>query len=411
MTLRLYYHDPYLREFSAVVLAERQHGDKPAVTLDRTIFYPTSGGQPHDTGFLGQARILDVQEEEGTGAILHILDSPIPLGPVAGRIDWDRRFDHMQQHTGQHILSQAFVRVAQAPTVSFHLGEETSTIDLELPQPTSSLMRDAEDLASQIVFEDRPVHVLTADREALRTLGVRKESQREGDIRVIDVEGFDRSPCGGTHVRRSGEIGIIAILGFERYKGGTRAEFACGGRALRTFRRDHEVLKELARLHSAHPYETPRLTEKLLQERAALTRETAKLRDQAQDWEALELLSRADKLGEAALVCRSFSGRTIESLKVLAQKITARSPSVAILGQVQDAAQLVVARSSNLPGDCGAAVKEAAARLGGRGGGRPDIAQAGGIAAGALQSWFDALQEHFRASMIKENPQGKEHDR
>jgi len=249
MTNRLYYDDSYLKEFTAVVLAASNEGGKPAVVLDRTAFYPTSGGQPHDTGTLGRARVLNV-EETPSGDIIHILDSPLQPGPVSGLVDWERRFDHMQQHTGQHILSQAFIVAAQAQTVSFHLGQETSTIDIDLPDPSPQIVEKAESLATGIVFENRPVQVLKVDRAKLSELGVRKESQREGEIRVIDVEGFDRSPCGGTHVRRTGEIGLIALLGLERYKGGTRVEFVCGGRALKVFRTENGILKELGRLCS-----------------------------------------------------------------------------------------------------------------------------------------------------------------
>jgi alanyl-tRNA synthetase len=397
MTIHLYYDDSYLTEFSGVVLEQRKLGEKNAVILDQTAFYPTSGGQPHDTGTLGPARVIEV-EEDPSGVILHLVDGPVPLGSVLGRIDWERRFDHMQQHTGQHILSQAFIKVAQAATVSFHLGKETSTIDIELRQAASSLMEEAEDLATRIVFEDRLVKVLKVDRGGLAALGVRKESAREGEIRVIDVDGFDRSPCGGTHVRHTGEIGMIAILGYEHYKGGTRVEFACGGRALRILRTDHELLKELGKLYSSHPSELQRLTEKFFQERTALSRENAKLQDQIFDLEAQGLVNRADKTRRAILVCASFPGRTLESVKILAQKVAACPRAIAILAALQETAQLVVARNSEAAGDCGAAIKQAVARLGGKGGGKPEIAHAGGIAAAALDAWFQDLEAYFRSA-------------
>jgi alanyl-tRNA synthetase len=394
MTVHLYYHDSYLTEFTATVLEGRARGDKHAVVLDRTAFYPTSGGQPHDTGMLGSARVLEVEEDED-GFVLHILDSSLPQGPISGRIDWERRFDHMQQHTGQHILSQAFLKVAQAPTVSFHLGQESCTIDIELAQPDAALMQEAEEQASRVVFEDRPVHVLNVDRSELAALGVRKESQREGILRVIDVADFDRSPCGGTHVRRTGEIGMISVLDFERYKGGTRVEFACGTRVLRTLRKDHEVLKILGKFHSTHPYELPRLVEKLQEERSTLARENSRLEERILIMEAFELTNMAEGKGGKAFVKRRYSDRTIESVKLLAQKIAAIPGAVAILGLAQNGAQVVVAKSVDVPGNCGAAIKEIAARLGGKGGGRPELAQAGGIPESALDSWLDALEQHF----------------
>jgi len=394
MTIHLYYEDSYLTEFSATVVERRVRGDKHSAVLDRTAFYPTSGGQPYDTGKLGDARVTEVEEDEN-GMILHILESPVPLGPVSGRIDWTRRFDHMQQHTGQHILSQAFLQVVQAATVSFHLGEESCTIDIELAAPTADLMRAAEEEASRVVFEDRSVDVLNVDRSELAALGVRKESQREGILRVVDVAGYDRSPCGGTHVRRTGEIGLISVLDFERYKGGTRVEFACGRRVLGILRKDREVLKTLGKLHSAHPYELPRLMEKLQDERSALTRENSRLREQSSEMEALDLVNRTERTEGKALVKRRYSDRTLESVKLLAQKVAALPGAVAILGLEQNEAQIVVSRSADVTGNCGAAVKEIAARLGGRGGGRPEVAQAGGIPKGSLDAWLDALEHYF----------------
>jgi len=389
-TQHLYYEDSYCREFSAAVVEVRAKGDRRMAVLDRSAFYPASGGQPHDTGTLGTVRVLEV-EEDGAGTILHLVDSEIGLGPVTGHIDWERRFDHMQQHTGQHILSQAFIQVAAAPTLSFHLGQESCTIDVDLAQPAPSVMREAEDLACRVVFEDRPVHILTVNRAGLAALGVRRVSARESEIRVIDVEGFDRSPCGGTHVRRSGEIGMIAVLGFERYKGGTRVEFACGGRALTTLRNDHEVLRTLGRLVSGHRYELPRLTEKLLEERSTLARENSRLQEQILETEAAELVRHADRSTGKAVVQARFSDRGLETIKVLAQKIAAHPGAVAILVVVQDSAQIVVAKSSDVPGDCGTAVKDTTKRLGGRGGGRPELAQAGGIPLSALDAWIQSV--------------------
>jgi alanyl-tRNA synthetase len=199
MTERLYYSDSYLLEFTATVQAQEARGKNTAVALNRTAFYPASGGQPGDTGTLGEAHVLDV-EETASGDVVHLLDAPLPPGSVAGHVDWERRFDHMQQHSGQHVLSQAFLRTAGAETASFHLGRETSTIDIALARPSPDQIRTAEALATRIVFEDRPVSVINARPEQLNGLGLRKESSRQGEIRVIDIEAFDRSPCGGTHV-------------------------------------------------------------------------------------------------------------------------------------------------------------------------------------------------------------------
>jgi alanyl-tRNA synthetase len=394
LTLRLYYEDSYLTRFSANVVDSFLFNAQPAVALDQTAFYPTSGGQPYDTGVLGTSRVTKVEEDD-SGRIAHILNAPLPPGPVSGLIDWSRRFDHMQQHTGQHILSQAFIQVAQLPTISFHLGTETSTIDLEQPVASNSLIQEVEELASRIVFEDRPVQTLTVGAGDLAALGVRKESQRTGDIRVIDVEGFDRSPCGGTHVRRSGEIGLVSILGHERYKGGTRVEFACGGRALRILRTDHEILKALGNLYSGKPDDLPRLATKALEERSQLGRENSRLREELLDFEARELLVAARKIAGLLIVRKSFANRDLESLKVLAQRLAAREGVLAVLALLNDTGQVVVARSRDVAGDSGDAIRKTAAKLGGRGGGRPELAQAGGLPSERLDDWLQSVEDYF----------------
>ena len=407
MTKHLYYQDSYLTEFTANVLEQSQSGGKPAVFLDQTAFYPDSGGQPCDTGMLDGARVVAV-EEDAEGRILHVLESATASRAVCGRIDWARRFDHMQQHTGQHILSQAFLRIAGGNTLSFHLGQQSATIDLDLPQPDPAILQEAEELASRIVFEDRAVHVLNVRRDELGALGVRKETQRDGDVRVIDIEGFDRSPCGGTHVRRTGEIGLIFILGSERYKGGVRVEFVCGGRVLLAFRKDHTVLRELGKLLSSHPHQLPEVMDKLLQERVVLQREKTHMEDRVLEMEAQELLRQAEPRGGMVAVCKCFRDRKIESLKALAQKVAAEPRSLAVFWAVSESAQLVVARGPGLAADCGKGVKQVTAKLGGKGGGRPELAQAGGIALPAIDAWSQALMEYFQSCM-QEQDGGADH--
>jgi len=301
----------------------------------------------------------------------------------------------MQQHSGQHILSQAFIAVAHAQTLSFHMGAETSTIDIDLAQPSPTQMEEAQTLATNVVFQNRAVHILATDRDSLSSLGVRKESQREGEIRVIDIEGFDRSPCGGTHIRSTGEIGAIFVSNFERYKGGTRVEFAAGGRVLKLLQKDHALLRHLARIHSAAPDTLVEIAEKCLQERTALIRENDLLEGRLLEMEASDLLQSASRTERGCVVYRTVSGRKLENIKVLAQKLTVNPGVVAILG-ISDACQIVLARSKDLPGNCGDAIKKVAAVLGGKGGGRPELAQAGGFPADCLDSWMKALSEYFR---------------
>jgi len=316
------------------------------------------------------------------------------MGPAVGRIDWARRFDHMQQHTGQHILSQAFINVAQAPTLSFHMSRESSTIDVEIAQPSADQMESVQALASSVVFQNRPVRVLTTDREGLSSMGIRKESHREGAIRVIDVDGFDRSACGGTHVRATGEVGMICILGYEKYKGGTRVEFVAGGRALRSFNRDHDLLKRLSRMYSAVPDAIPEITEKLLQEKALLSREIENLRGQLLDVEARELLGTAQKTEYASTIKKVYAGRSLDNIRTLAQKVISQ-PGILAIFAISDTVQIVVAKSKDLSGSCNDAVKRAISELGGKGGGSPALAQAGGFASEAIDAWMLLLENYF----------------
>jgi len=261
VTERLYYTDPYASEFDAEVVRVEDHDGRPAAVLDRTAFYPTSGGQPFDTGTLGAARVVDVVDGDD-GDVRHVVEGTVAAGKVRARIDWARRFDHMQQHTGQHVLSAAFDKLAQARTESFHLGSAASTIDLGCEVSPPAIER-AEDEANRIVWEDRPVHIRFADAEQAAALPLRKESGRTGTLRLIDVEGFDLSACGGTHVARTGAIGVIAVTGWEKFRSGTRVEFVCGGRALRSHRALRDVVSGSVRALSVLPGDLPSAIERL----------------------------------------------------------------------------------------------------------------------------------------------------
>jgi alanyl-tRNA synthetase len=393
MTKRLYYTDSYVREFPAQIRERRLIDKCPVVLLDQTAFYPESGGQRCDTGFLGEERVLRVLEDD-SGSILHFIEREIPGDCVLGRIDWERRFDHMQQHTGQHVLSQAFIVAAEAQTLSFHMGQRSATIDIDMAIPSASFMETAQALANDIVFQNRTVNVFMAGKQSLGSLGLRKESHREGEIRIIDIEGFDRSACGGTHVRNTGEIGLICILGYERYKGGTRVEFVAGHRALKAFQRDRDVLGKLTRLYSAPLDAIPDVAERTVQERMSLARENETLRDQLLEQEAKELLANAVNTSCALAVRGVYTERSLEIIKTLAQKLTNRPGILAILA-LADARQVVVARSRDVAGSCNDAVKEAIAKLGGKGGGRPELAQAGGFTSDSLDAWLLALEGYF----------------
>src|SRR5688500_16482922 len=262
MTERLYYTDPYLREFDAVVTRAFEREGQPAVALDRTAFYPSSGGQPFDVGALGSARVVDVVDGDDD-EVVHVLDRAIGEGErVRGVIDWERRFDHMQQHTGQHVLSAAFDALVKARTESFHLGGESATIDLAKTVTADDIVL-VENAANVIVWEDRPVSIRFADAAEAASLPLRKESLRTGTLRLIEVEACDVSACGGTHVARTGAIGMIAVTGTEKVRGGTRVEFVCGRRALARFRLAQNAAAGAARTLSVLPGELPAAIERL----------------------------------------------------------------------------------------------------------------------------------------------------
>ncbi len=377
MTERLYYTDPYASEFDAEVLRVEDHDGRTAAVLDRTAFYPTSGGQPFDTGTLGAARVVDVVDADD-GTIRHVVEGTVAAGRIRARIDWARRFDHMQQHTGQHVLSAAFDKLAQARTESFHLGSAASTIDLGREVSPPAIER-AEDEANRIVWEDRPVHIRFAGAEEAAALPLRKESVRAGTLRLIDVEGFDLSACGGTHVARTGAIGVIAVTGWEKFRGGTRVEFVCGGRALRSHRALRDVVTGSVRALSVLPEELPSAIERLQGELKDARRTIRGLQGDLAVHEAARLAAEAEPAGAARVVVRALDGWDAGSLKTIASGIVEQPGHVAVLFGTPAPAALVVARSADVAIDSAAVLRTMTEKFGGKGGGRPELAQGGGM--------------------------------
>ncbi len=367
MTERLYYSDSYLREFEAQVLEARSSGDRVAVVLDRTAFYPTSGGQPHDRGTLNGSAVIDVTEDGET--IVHTVTSPV-AGEVVGRIDWARRFDHMQQHTGQHILSQAFLQVGGAQTRSVHFGVEAATLDLELADLAVEAVTQVEDLANSIVVEDRPVHIHLVDELALGDLGLRRPPKRRGRIRIVEIEGFDRSACGGTHVRRTGEIGSIKVRRWERAKGGIHAEFLCGWRALRDYRQKSVLLGELGGRFSVSEHEVGDAVGRMADQLADSRRALAVYRDQVL---AAEVEARVRAAGTGCVIAEVVADRSAADVAELAGRIVAAGCPVVLLGTPDG--KVVFARSPDLSVDMRALLRRVTEAVGGRGGGRPDFVQ------------------------------------
>ncbi len=384
MTERLYYTDPYLTEFDANFLRIEQHEGRRAAVLDRTAFYPTSGGQPFDVGRLGGAAVVDVVDRDD-GVILHVLEGEIETSNVARRqlvhgvVDWPRRFEHMQQHTGQHVLSAAFDRLAGARTESFHLGSVSSTIDLNRTVPSPEIDR-VEDEANRIVWEDRPVAIRFVDAEEAARLPLRKEPARAGTLRIIEVEDFDVSACGGTHVARTGAIGSILVRSTEKFRGGTRVEFVCGVRALRGYRQLRAAVDGSIRLLSVLPAELPAGIERLQAEMKETKGTVKDLQIKLATFEGLYLADRAEAVGSIRAVVTFAGGWDQNGLKSVATAITSRRPGyVVALFSATSPFSAVIARASDLTIDCAALLKQLIERFGGKGGGRPDLAQGGGL--------------------------------
>lgn len=392
---RLYYTDPYLVEFDAVVRDVLRHDDKWKVTLDRTAFYPTSGGQPFDTGTLGDATVVDVFDQED-GTIGHLVDRELPTNSrVRGHVDWSRRFDHMQQHTGQHLLSAAFEREAGAKTVSFHLGTSASTIDLD-KELQADQIAGVEDVANGVLWEDREVCVKFVTAHEAAKLPLRKEPAREGELRIIEIKDYDLSACGGTHVRRTGAIGIIAISAFERFKGGLRIEFVCGGRALRAYRSLKNSVTGSVRLLSVLPDEVPSAIEKLQTAGRSQQKSQEGLYERLAAHEAASLAASGQKIGAANVVTAAVSGWDANGLKKLAASIVAKPATIAVLLTTESPSLAVVARSHDLLLDTGAVLKALIDQFGGRGGGKGAMAQGGGLT-GEPRAMLDAARATIAA--------------
>jgi alanyl-tRNA synthetase len=369
VTQRLYYTDSYLRDFQAAVVDLVEDGRR--VYLDRTAFYPTSGGQPFDTGRLNGIQITDVVDEGER--IAHLLAQPITDTKAVGQLDWGRRFDHMQQHTGQHLLSAVLSDLYGYPTLGVHFGQESSTVDLDGPSLTADQIGRAEDRCNDIVVENRPVEV--SFEEAEGATGLRRASERTGSLRVVTIRNLDRSACGGTHVRATGEIGPILIGKVERVRKGTRVEFRCGARSIRRARADHSLLFRLASDLSASPEELPSLIHALRGEIKEALAARRDLETQVDAYRARELYHAAvpDATGIRRVVVRQERG-SLEGLRGVAQAF-ASMPLAIFVGAAASPPALVLATSPDSGVDAAGVLKGLLASVGGRGGGSANLAQ------------------------------------
>jgi alanyl-tRNA synthetase len=388
MANRLYYTDPALHKFDSVVeetIPASNGQSRTGVVLRETAFYPTSGGQVYDTGWLqtqqgDRVRVTEVAESED-GKVVHYLEGDVKNVPpgiiVHGIIDFERRRDHMQQHSGQHVLSAAFIELYQMPTVSFHMGEDTCSIDLSAPAVSPEQMVAVEKRANEIIYENRPVRIRFVSRSEAEKLGLRKLPPAERDeLRLIEIADFDLSACGGTHVSATGQIGSILLRKTEKVKQGTRVEFVCGERAVATARHDYTALTEAAGLFSTQLWDVPAQIRKQFEDAKAFRRE----RDEALEQLAEAMASAALKETASArkLIVRVFRDRDIAFAKLFAQKATrAGFPAIVLVASTVGSPGLIFAQSAGNSADMGALLRQVLGSVGGRGGGSHDFAQGG----------------------------------
>jgi alanyl-tRNA synthetase len=408
LTDRLYYDDSFLREFDATVVSCEPEGPRWKVILDKTAFYPTSGGQPHDLGTLGDAPVVEVVDAANAAApdaanpgdlrhVVHYTTAAVPAGPVHGQIDWPRRIDHMQQHTAQHLLSAAFIELFGFQTVSFHLGKETSTIDLSAPSVVPRQLEAAERRTNEIIFEDRPVEIRFGTAQELAESGIRKKVDREGILRAIEIAGFDRQPCGGTHLARTGQAGLILLRKLERSRDHWRIEFVAGYRALAAARSDFARLTQAASLLSSALADVPAGITKNIEDRRSNNTAIKRLEERLATFEAHALLQQyanahvpasnnehaaaASATGGGAsssamirLIVATPPDATPAYLSLLATKLATEKNVIALLVS-RETGHVVAARSPELTQDLGTTLRECLKEFQGKGGGAKHFAQ------------------------------------
>ncbi len=372
-TKRLYLEDPYRTEFEAEVIESLIHEQSPAVILDQTLFYPESGGQPADKGQIDGAAVVHVLEQDDM--ILHVLDEPIASEYVRGKIDWARRFDHMQQHTGQHILSQSFHELFEAETLAFHLGEATSVLEIDLRKIDEIEVEKIEKRANTIVQENREIKSYFIQDDKAHTIPLRRPPKKKGRLRIVEVSDYDYSACGGTHLRRSGEVGLIKISRWERIRNNIRFEFLCGTRALDDYIRKSSALRQLSLLLTVHEQDTPGAVEKLMAELKTERKKKRQLQQKNLEYEAQDIIQKA----EGRIIKAIFTEKSRDEVRMLTLNIIRAAQFVVVHGiRDEKGAHVVLARSEAIDLDLRELVPELSSILEGKGGGSESLVEVAG---------------------------------
>lgn len=384
MTQRSYYTDAYTTRFQADLIAVTTHDGRPALALDHTYFYPTSGGQPHDTGTLADATVVDVVAGDD-GTVYHVLDAlpdPAPSrGPVTGELDWPRRHDHMQQHSGQHLLSQVCYRLLGVETVSVHFGERESTLDVDAATLAPEQLAQVEAAANDLVFAALPITAYSVDERDLARVPLRRPPKVSGTIRIVEIQGYDYSACGGTHVRTTAEIGPIKLVRQERRRSQTRLTFLCGGRAVADYQRKHDLLTQAAAVYSTDMAAVPDLLARGQEQIKELQRQLTDLNAKLLGYEVASLREQAAAVGPWHVLCLRRDDQAADALKMLATLLQEDASVIALLATTAGGKTTAIfARGAAVTLHMGNLLRDALKAFGGGGGGRPEYAQGGGIA-------------------------------
>jgi len=389
VTERLYYSDSYLKEFNANVIQTGEIEGKPAVVLDKTLFYPTSGGQMHDTGIIENVIVNNVVLQDDI--IWHVLDKPVTKEEIHGQINWPRRFDFMQQHTGFHILAGSFLHQLEVETLSSHLGEEYSTIDVHSERINADQLKDVEDHANRIIWENRPVRAFWAEKENMDSPLLRKVPDEFEKVRLVEIENYDLDPCGGTHVKSTGEVGLVKILGSEKIRGYTRYTFVAGNRALRDMRKYYNILTTLGQQLTTGIEDIPAAVEKLLEENKNNIKALQNFEKLAEEQIVTELLAESEK---SPVVVKSLEDKKIDGLRRIAGAVIKKGRGTVLLGSTGETPCLVFATTDEQL-DLRPIFQQVLPLIGGRGGGSASFVQGGGTNSAGVAEALEKAKSLF----------------
>jgi alanyl-tRNA synthetase len=393
-TKRIYLESPYKVEFEAQVVEKVIWEKKPALILDQTCFYPESGGQPCDKGTINEVEVLKVLEDEAR--IIHLLDEDISSAKITGKIEWQTRFDHMQQHSGQHILSQSFHELLGAETLSFHLGETISSVEMDIRKISEEEVENVERRANEIVFQDREIKCYFIPEEKIGSVPLRRPPKKKGLIRVVEVSDFDFSACGGTHVRRAGEIGLIKILKLERIRNNVRFEFICGKRTLEDYLWKNRILRELSTRFTVNEGEILNTVEKLSSELKSQKRKRKKMQGKIAQYEAQEIIQETKE----KIIKELFVDKTPEEVRFLVLNIIRKGDFVVLFGlKGEERGHLILACSENINIDMREIVPLVSPLIKGKGGGRSSLVEIAGEGIANLEQALERAFEFIKKKM------------